>query len=187
MNPHGASGMAPRAGIPVPLQGEYARVRLASATLATRANGLLALGLAMMALALLLDRVWLAPWRERIALAEAAALARPAQRPAAPRWPPAAQAPQRTADLLQRALRQGLQVQRSRERVDEPGASLVLEMQALGRYGDLRRFLAHALADDTALALESLQVQRQPDAQGRLRIELRWRLLHQARPEGTRQ
>lgn len=162
----------------------------------------LILGVALMAAAVLLDRAWLAPWRERVRLAEAQALARPAATRSAPRWPTAAQAAERTAQLLLRAQREGLRVQRSRERLEAQNASHVFEMQAQGGYGDLRRFLAHALADDPALALESLQVQRTLPSEGRsastgqpdkasdagrrqtLRVELRWRLLHQ--PAGAR-
>lgn len=167
-----------------------------------RLPGPLVLGVMLMVAALLLDRAWVGPWQDRVKLAEAQALARPAALRSAPRWPPAEQAEERISHLLLRAQREGLRVQRSQERADPQNASHMFEMQAHGGYGDLRRFLEQALESDPALVLESLQVRRAQafdarsvatgvadgePALGRghtLRIDLRWRLLHQ--PAGAR-
>jgi len=96
-------------------------------------------------------------------------------------WPEADQAPTRLADLLELAVREGLDLRRSRERLDAASASYVLDMQARGSYESVRSFLAMALAADPALALESLRLQRPTGEDTALSIEMQWRLLHQPR------
>jgi hypothetical protein len=135
--------------------------------------------LALMGAALLLEWRVLPPLREELAQLQSRAAAQRLRPPAAAPWPHARQTPQRSEQLVRRAGREGLQVQRLSERTEPASASHSVELRALGSYGSLRRYLAYALAEDPALALESLRLQRPAGPSEGLQLELRWRLLYQ--------
>lgn len=100
--------------------------------------------------------------------------ARPAPAASA-QWPSAQQLDRRLADVLTLAKRQGIVVLNQSERVDRGGhLQLTLGLQA--EYPALRRFVAAALAADAALALDSLRIQRNDEADSRLEVQLRWTL-----------
>lgn len=132
--------------------------------------------------ALLLQWRVLPPMREALAVLQAQAEARALLRePPAP-WPAARLTPFRTEQLLNRARREGLRIDVLSERPEPASASHSVELRAVGGYGSLRRYLAYALAEDPALALESLRLQRPASraaAIDGLQLELRWRLLYQ--------
>ena len=146
-----------------------------------------ALAAALLVLAGVLQWGWLPAWHAELAQSSSARLGpsqvRNVQPPGAAAasavWPTAEQAPARLADLVKLAEREGLDLRRSRERLDAGTATYVLEMQARGSYESLRSFLARAFAADAALALESLRIQRPASEGAALTIELQWRLLHQ--------
>lgn len=153
----------------------------ASPTAAPALAWALALVLALAACAA--QWLWLPGLREVAAASQAEAAAQALLPPPARRWPAAAQTPQRTQQLLLRAQREGLVVQRAIERQDAASATHSVQMQALGSYGAVRRFVAQALAEDAALALESLRLQRPAGPAEGLTVELQWRLLYQAGSE----
>lgn len=91
----------------------------------------------------------------------------PAEAPARPRSPS-----ERLAELLDRAVEAGLQLDRLQSRGAD-GAQLVV-MPAHADYRSLRRFVADALASDPQLVLASLRARRESAAVGQLQIELQW-------------
>lgn len=135
--------------------------------------------LALAGAALLLEWRVLPPLREELAQLESRAAAQRLLPPARAPWPHARQTPQRSEQLVRRAGREGLQVQLLSERPEPASASHSVELRALGSYGSLRRYLAYAMAEDPALALESLRLQRPAGPADGLQLELRWRLLYQ--------
>jgi hypothetical protein len=166
-------------------------------TLRQRGGRPLALALVLLLAALVLD-AWLAPrwrhdagqWRE-----QALALQREARdaelrrlqagggpaAAAAPQLPAASLASSRMADLLALALRHGVSVQRL-QRVGADAAEgstrTPLVMPVRATYEDLRRFVAQALLDDAALALERVSLRRSRSDAAELEGELQWTLLH---------
>ncbi|MBP6900091.1 MAG: hypothetical protein KBC73_08390 [Burkholderiaceae bacterium] len=104
--------------------------------------------------------------------------------------PPPGQAPQRVAELLALARRQGLTLRGAQQRLPDaqrradqaaPGR-LELALLAEADYGQLRRFVAEALAQDAGLVLGSLRLQRADARTARLQAELQWVLLSRPRP-----
>lgn len=85
----------------------------------------------------------------------------------------AASQAQRVADLLELALRQGLQFSRTEQRADDDGG-LRLHMPVQGGYAELRGFAEAALLADPALALLSLQLRRDAAGGAQLQAELVW-------------
>lgn len=109
---------------------------------------------------------------------------RQAPRPAAAPyddWPPAQRSSDRIASLQEAALREGVQVRRSQQRLEavsgQPLQVLRLQQAAAGRYGELRQHLAQVLATDPALGLERLRLQRPDAATPQLEADLQWVLL----------
>jgi len=125
------------------------------------------------------DRLLLPPWRAAVADQQAQAAAKALLRPAAPAWPTAVQTPQRTQQLMQRAQREGLVILRATEQPDPASATHRVQLHAQGSYGAVRRFVAQAMADDAALALESLRLQRPTGPAEGIMVDLQWRLLVQ--------
>lgn len=156
----------------------------------------LALALPVLVAALVLD-AWLAPrWHDEAGTLRDQALAlqrdaRDAEQhklqastgPAAtlPPLPDSSMASSRMADLLALAVLHGVSVQRL-QRVGTDAAAgstrTALVMPVRGTYADLRRFVAQALLDDAALALERLNLRRSRSDAAELEGELQWTLLH---------
>jgi hypothetical protein len=157
----------------------------------------LAMALLVLVSALALD-AWLAPrWRNEAGTLHEQALAlqrdaRDAEQrrqqdrndpgaAAAPQLPDASLASSRMADLLALAVRNGVSVQRL-QRVGADAAAgsarTPLVMPVRATYEDLRRFVATALLDDAALALERVSLRRSRSDVGELEGELQWTLLH---------
>jgi hypothetical protein len=141
---------------------------------------------------------------ERIAAADAARRLRsdPALAtrnvPTAAPWPAATQRLARIDRLLALAREHGVQVLGAQH---APGARGALRpadadadatapvwstvtLPARARYADLRRFVAAALAADSALALDAVRLERQPDEGVALRVELVFGLASAAGAEG---
>jgi hypothetical protein len=166
-------------------------------TLRQRGGWPLALALLVLLASLALD-AWLAPrWRKEAATLhdQALALQRDARdaelrrlqarsgagAAAAPQLPAASMASSRMADLLALAVRNGVSVQRlQRVGADaaEGSARTPLVMPVRAAYADLRRFVAQALLDDAALALERVSLRRSSANAAELEVELQWTLLH---------
>jgi hypothetical protein len=168
-------------------------------TLRQRGGRPLALALTVL-LAALAGDAWLAPqWRDQAQQLRGQALAvqrelrdaelqrQPAARAARiaadPVLPAADTASSRMADLLGLALLNGVSVQRL-QRAGSGGADAAarttLVMPVRAPYADLRRFIAQALRDDTALALERVSLRRNRSDAAELEGELQWALLHRA-------
>lgn len=168
-------------------------------TLRQRGGRPLALALLLLLAALALD-AWLAPrWRhEAVTLhGQALALQREARdaelrrlqassgpgAAAALQLPVASMASSRMADLLALAVLHGVSVQRlQRVGADaaEGSARTPLVMPVRATYADLRRFVAMALLDDAALALERVSLRRSRSDAAELEGELQWTLLHRS-------
>lgn len=123
-------------------------------------------------------------WRDAAEAAPVTARAsfsRPAPPTRAAELPPAGDPTPRVADLLEAAIRSGLAVQRLQQRADTAGAVERLDaaMSVRGRYSELRGFLAVALSQDHALALERIQIRRSSASPGVLDAEIQWALLSQ--------
>lgn len=98
---------------------------------------------------------------------------------------PAAQAtPNRMADLHSQALLHGVVVDRMQLRDSAfaaQGASrTTVVMPVRAGYAELRRFIAHALQADDALALERIRLRRSSAATPELEGELQWALLQRS-------
>lgn len=148
--------------------------------------GLLALALAAL-LGLAVVPRWQAEADTLRSQARVLRAARPATAPASaprPGWPAAARSSDRVATLLEAAAHDGVGVQRAQQRLEAVGGSplqlLRLQQSASGRYADLRRHLAHALAADPALALERLRLQRADATSPQLDAELQWVLVQRS-------
>jgi hypothetical protein len=167
-------------------------------TLRQRGGWPLAMSLLVLISALAFD-AWLAPhWRDEAGKLrnQALALQRDARdaelrkrqdassagAAAKPQLPDASLASSRMADLLALAVRNGVSVQRlQRVGADaaEASARTPLVMPVRATYEDLRRFVAMALLDDAALALERVSLRRSRSDVAELEGELQWTLLHQ--------
>jgi hypothetical protein len=96
------------------------------------------------------------------------------------RLPGASQRDARLADLLETALRSGIQVLTVDQPVpSEPAPGITqhrVELSARGRYLDLRRFIEAALQADAALALTQVSLSRPaadaPEVDARLQFSL---------------
>jgi hypothetical protein len=103
--------------------------------------------------------------------------------PDAESWPPAERASERAADLLEQAMRHGVDVQRTQQRVDRVAgaAAEVIRLQQTVRasYPDLRRFAGTMLLADPALGLERIRLQRGSPAEREYEGELSWALVQQ--------
>jgi hypothetical protein len=91
---------------------------------------------------------------------------------------------ERVADLLALALRHGVNVERTQQRL-EPGTGvqrLQVGMNARAPYADLRAFVAEALLADPGLALDRLQWHRANETSRELAAEFQWSLLRGAPP-----
>jgi hypothetical protein len=166
-----------------------------------RAGAAVALACAGGVLALLLSAVAAPRWRaearalqaqhaaQRAELLRAADRQRAAAQPSASSWPPMVDEPARVQALIGLAQGHGVRVRALRQqregaaaasgtRVDAEGSArwLRVAMTAEGRYADMRRFVEAALADDAALALDSLVLQRTDAGVASLRAELAWAL-----------
>lgn len=147
--------------------------------------------LVAVALAVLLAPAWRAQADEQLAaVARAASTAvaaarapspSPSQRPSAATLPDAGRTPQRSAEVLALARRQGLELRRVRETLDEAG-HLQLSLGGQASYAAVRGFVAAALAADPALALDRLRLQRADAAGALLDVDMQWTLLHRAPP-----
>jgi len=123
-------------------------------------------------------------WRaEARTLRAARAPAAPPPEPR-PAWPTAARSSDRLATLLEAAERDGVAVRRSQQRLEPvSGAPLQLlrvQQASQGRYADLRRHLAQALATDPALGLERLRLQRPDPQAATLEADLQWVLVQRS-------
>lgn len=89
----------------------------------------------------------------------------------------------RVATLVATAERRGLVLQSMDLRLQpEPTLGLAryrIQMPLQGSYAAVRGLVADSLRQDPALALDALQLQRDEDAAGGLRVELRWSLYSQ--------
>jgi hypothetical protein len=166
-----------------------------------RAGAAAALACAGGVLALLLTAAAAPRWRaeardlraegavQRAELLRAADRQRAAGQAQAPAWPPMAAESARVRALIGLAQRHGVRVRALRQQRgaeaaapggrDEAAASarwLRVAMTAEGSYPALRRFVEAALADDAALALDSLVLQRADAGVAHLRAELAWAL-----------
>jgi hypothetical protein len=152
----------------------------------TPSGRLLAAGALMLLLAAAAAAVLAPHWRSEAAAWRQTALAlAPASAPVAVAWPPATDHAQRVRALLGLAQQHGLVVRSLRE---EAGAAAVVvrqdsgprwravQLSAEGGYGELRAFVAEALAADPALALDSLVLQGGEGAVAPLRAEFGWSL-----------
>lgn len=112
--------------------------------------------------------------------AESAAAVAPATRTAgaAATAGPVAPVAERIADLVERALAEGLEVRRTEQRPMVPVAGssegVVLVMPVRASYADLRRFVETALRADPALALQALRLQRAQRDEPLLEARLEW-------------
>jgi len=90
---------------------------------------------------------------------------------------------ERVADLLALALRHGVKVERTQQRMEQGSGvqRLQVGMNARAPYAELRAFAAEALRADPGLALERLQWHRPNEASNELDAELRWSLLRERR------
>lgn len=97
--------------------------------------------------------------------------------------PAADQRQQRLADLLELALRQGLQTARTEHRLSasEGLERLRVSMPLTGSYAQIRRFIAAAMAQDPALSLDALKLRRASPVSAELEAELQWSLHGRAR------
>jgi hypothetical protein len=124
---------------------------------------------------------------QRARAARVRAAAAPPSRAAAaePALPPAAEPAERVARLLALAPQHGLAIARSQQRLlrDGPVLQIQLGLSAQGRYGDLRAYIADALAADPALALDRLQWHRAAPGTDRLEAELQWAVLQGSAPK----
>lgn len=94
---------------------------------------------------------------------------------------PTAPVAERLADLLELALREGVQVQRTEQRPRGAGESgTQLHMPARGSYQALRRFTEAALRADAGLALESLRLRRDTPTDAVLDADFVWWLAGEA-------
>lgn len=113
---------------------------------------------------------------------QAARAARRAVDVAALDLPAAAGVNARMADLLALAVRHGVAVQRVQRVGGDTGqadvARTTLSMPVRAAYADLRRWLAQALQQDGALALERISLRRTKGDAAELEGELQWVLLH---------
>jgi hypothetical protein len=95
--------------------------------------------------------------------------------------PAAGTASSRMADLLALAVLNGVTVQRL-QRVGADAAENAgrtpLVMPVRASYADLRSFIAQALREDAALALERISLRRSRSHAAELEGELQWTLLH---------
>lgn len=156
------------------------------------------LGAVATVLAMVLTLLVVPSWRDETAAARAELAAKRAERvraadlsrrlqpqPSAG-WPAASEDPARLRTLLALAQRHGVQVRtlhqeravsRVAARAREGGARwLQVSMVAEGGYAGLRHFVEEALAQDAALALDSLVLQRAGADSPGLRAELGWAL-----------
>lgn len=154
------------------------------------------LGTAAAVLALGLTPAWQAQaqaledaaWQQRHMAARAAAraAARPAALPPlAERLPAAEQARERLARLLELAVRHGVQVQRTEQRLLREADAGALERLQLvtpmvAPYADLRAFIEAALAADDGLSLDHLRLHRPRLDAAELEADLTWSM-HQRR------
>lgn len=94
--------------------------------------------------------------------------------------PAAAERQQRLADLLEMALRLGLNSARTEHRLSRDAVSglerLRVTMPVAGGYGPLRQYIGSALAHDPALSLDSLKLRRVSPNAAELEAELVWSL-----------
>ncbi len=95
-------------------------------------------------------------------------------------FPGAVSRSQRVAALVATAHKRGLMLQSMDLRLQpEPALGLAryrIQMPLQGSYAAVRGLVADSLRQDPALALDALQLQRDEDAAGGLRVELRWSL-----------
>jgi Tfp pilus assembly protein PilO len=100
--------------------------------------------------------------------------------------PEAAERQQRLADLLEAALRAGLNSPRTEHRLAVDAATgverLRVSMPVQGGYAQLRGFLETALRQDPALSLDGLKLRRAAPAAAELEAELQWSLHGRAAP-----
>jgi hypothetical protein len=156
--------------------------------------GLPAVGaVAALILAAVLEGVLTPMWHAQALVAQEAAVARRTalaeQRRAAREakggtdagtvWPAAGQRDARLAHLLQLAQAHRISVRgvhQQPERGDpaNPVAWNLVTMPLRGNYGDVRAFVAEALQDDDALALDSVQLRRAEGARVPVEAELTW-------------
>lgn len=118
----------------------------------------------------------------RDAEAQQARVPAPAHAAAGLLWPAEDRVSSRMADLLALALRHGVAVQRV-QRVggdaDAAGAARTrLVMPVRAAYVDLRQFIAEALQQDEALALERVGLRRHKGDAAELEGDLQWVLFH---------
>lgn len=92
-------------------------------------------------------------------------------------WPAAARSPQRAEALLALAAARGVRSERLSQRFDA-GGRLQLEMSVRAPYPQLRGFIAAALAADSALALDRVQLRRASAADTHLEADLGWTWMH---------
>lgn len=115
---------------------------------------------------------------QQLAAPTAAAQASPQQWLA--RLPSARERQQRLADLLEIALRLGLNSQRTEHRLSVDAAAglerLRVTMPLTGGYAQLRQFIEAALAHDAALSLDGLKLRRASPQATELDAELVWSL-----------
>ena len=102
---------------------------------------------------------------------------------------------ERLSNLLAGAIREGARIERSQQRVEplanSPVQILSVQQAAAGNYLDVRRYVAQSLAQDPALALQRIQVQRASATASQVDVDLQWRLVQrsssvQLRPDPAR-
>jgi hypothetical protein len=88
---------------------------------------------------------------------------------------------ERVADLLALALRHGIHVERTQQRLESGSVvqRLQVGMNARAPYADLRAFVAEALLADPGLALDRLQWRRATETGSELDAEFQWSLLRE--------
>jgi hypothetical protein len=146
-----------------------------------------ALALANLVLALVLGWSVTPAWQQQARDSSVVAV-QPVTRPPAAQLeaslPEVGDPAERVADLLALALRHGVNVERTQQRL-EPGVGvqrLQVGMNARAPYADLRAFVAEALRADPGLALDRLQWHRAAETGTELDAEFQWSLLRGAPP-----
>ncbi len=100
---------------------------------------------------------------------------------AASAWPSATASPRRAAALSALARRQGLELLQVREQ-QAFASHLQLAMNGRASYPALRGFVERALAQDPALVLDRMRLQRTEAEATVVEFELQWTLLHRSSP-----
>lgn len=134
--------------------------------------------------ALLLGTSVTPAWRaQALELRNAAAMpvSRTAAPAAEPGLPELGDPAERVADLLALALRHGVKVERTQQRMELAAGVLRLQvgMNARAPYADLRGFVADALLADPGLALDRLQWRRATETSNELDAEFQWSVLRE--------